>query len=310
MDELLVSETTRPADFTEASTGPKRQPVDSPTRNTPELILEAGRAERQYWRDLWRYRELFYILAWRDISVRYKQTAVGVAWALIQPLLTMVIMTVIFGKVARLPSEGTAPYALLVFAAMLPWMFFSTALSTASQSLVANAHLISKVYFPRMIVPASSVITSFVDFLVSFLVLLGMMAWYRFWPDWHILTLPLFMALAFLAAIGPGLWITALNVKYRDFRYVIPFLLQFGLYLSPVAYSSSLIRDRFGDVAFALYSLNPMVAVIDGFRWAILGGQATIYWPGFLLSLVLVGVLLYVGIRYFRQTERTFADII
>ena len=300
----------RPAAFAEANVTPNCQPTDSAARSSQELILEAGRAERQYWRDLWRYRELFYILAWRDISVRYKQTAVGVTWALIQPLLTMLIMTVIFGKVARLPSEGTAPYALLVFAAMLPWMFFSTALSTASQSLVANAHLISKVYFPRMIVPASSVITSFVDFLVSFLVLLGMMAWYRFWPDWHILTLPLFMALAFLAAIGPGLWITALNVKYRDFRYVIPFLLQFGLYLSPVAYSSSLIRERFGDVAFGLYSLNPMVAVIDGFRWAILGGQATIYWPGFLLSLGLVCVFLYVGIRYFRQTERTFADII
>ena len=310
MDDLLVSEPMRPAAFAEVSVAPNRQPTDSTTSSSPELILEAGRAERQYWRDLWRYRELFYILAWRDISVRYKQTAIGVAWALIQPLLTMVIMTVIFGKVARLPSEGTAPYALLVFAAMLPWMFFSTALSSASQSLVGNANLISKVYFPRMIVPASSVITSFVDFLVSFLVLLGMMAWYRFWPDWHILTLPLFIALAFLAAIGPGLWITALNVKYRDFRYVIPFLLQFGLYLSPVAYSSSLIRERFGDLAFALYSLNPMVAVIDGFRWAILGGQATIYWPGFMLSLALVCVFLYVGIRYFRQTERTFADII
>src|SRR5258707_10349970 len=201
-----------------------------------ELLIEPGRAEKNYWGDLWRYRELFYILAWRDVSVRYKQTAVGVAWALIQPLLTMIIMTVVFGKVAGLPSEGAAPYALLVFAAMLPWQFFSTSLAAASQSLVGNANLISKVYFPRMIVPASAVITSFVDFLVSFLILVGMMVWFQFWPDWRILTLPLFIVLAFLAAIGPGLWITALNVKYRDFRYVVPFIVQLGLYVSPVAY--------------------------------------------------------------------------
>ncbi len=275
-----------------------------------ELILEHGRAERQYWRDLWHYRELFYILAWRDISVRYKQTVVGLGWALIQPLLTMLIMTMIFGKVAKLPSEGAAPYSLMVFAGMLPWMFFSTALSTASQSLVGNAQLISKVYFPRMIIPASAVITSFVDFLVSFAILIGMMAWYRFWPDWQILTLPLFMFLAFMASVGPGLWITALNVKYRDFRYVIPFLVQFGLYLSPVAYSSSVIRDRFGDLAFTVYSLNPMVAVIDGFRWAILGGETTIYWPGFALSTVMIALFLLLGVWYFRKTEKTFADII
>jgi lipopolysaccharide transport system permease protein len=285
-----------------------------PVRHCPrpryELIIEPGRAERQYWRDLWRYRELFYVLAWRDISVRYKQTAIGVAWALIQPLLTMLIMTLIFGKVAHLPSEGRAPYALMVFAAMLPWMFFSTALSTASQSLVSNAQLISKVYFPRMIIPASAVITSFIDFLVSFLILIGMMAWYQFWPDWRILTLPLFVVLAFLAAVGPGLFITALNVKYRDFRYVIPFLVQCGLYVSPIGYSSSVIRQRFGDVGFALFSLNPMVVVIDGFRWALLGGETRIYWPGVLLSLLAVLVLLAAGIRYFRKTEKIFADII
>jgi lipopolysaccharide transport system permease protein len=275
-----------------------------------ELIIEPGRAERQYWRDLWRYRELFYILAWRDISVRYKQTAIGVAWALIQPLLTMLIMTVVFGKVAGLPSDGDAPYSLMVFAAMLPWQFFSTSLSMASQSLVSNANLISKVYFPRMIIPASAVITSFVDFLLSFLILIGMMAWYRFWPDWRILTLPLFMVLAFLAAVGPGLWITAMNVKYRDFRYVVPFVVQIGLYVSPVAYSSSVIRQRFGDVAFTVYSLNPMVGVIDGFRWAILGGEAKIFWPGFVLSLVFVFLLLLVGVRHFRSTERSFADVI
>lgn len=278
--------------------------------STYEILIEPGRTERQYWRDLWRYRELFYVLAWRDIAVRYKQTAIGVAWALIQPLLTMLIMTIIFGKVANLPSEGNAPYAVMVFAAMLPWQFFSTSLSSSSQSLVGNANLISKVYFPRMIIPAGAVITSFVDFLISFSMLVGMMAWFQFWPSWRILTLPLFMALAFLAALGPGLLITALNVKYRDFRYVIPFIVQFGLYVSPVGFSSTVIRERFGDTLFTLYSLNPMVGVIDGFRWAVLGGESTVYWPGFALSSLIAGVLLVVGVRYFRRTERTFADVI
>ena len=276
---------------------------------SPELVLEPGRAERQYWRDLWRYRELFYVLAARDVSVRYKQTAIGVAWAVLQPLLTMVIMTVIFGKVAKLPSEGR-PYSLMVFAAMLPWQFFSTSLSGASQSIVSNANLISKVYFPRMIIPASSVLTCLVDFLVSFGILVGMMVWYQYWPDWRILALPFLIVLAFLAAIGPGLWITALNVKYRDFRFVVPFMVQFGLYLSPVAYSGSVIRERFGDVAFTVYSLNPMVAVIDGFRWAILRGEAAMYWPGCALSTATIFVFLWIGIRYFRKTEKAFADII
>jgi lipopolysaccharide transport system permease protein len=284
-------------------------PLPAPSASY-ELILEAGRAERQYWRDLWRYRELFYVLAARDVSVRYKQTVIGVAWAVVQPLLTMVIMTVIFGKVAKLPSEGAAPYALMVFAAMLPWQFFSASLSAASQSVVSNANLISKVYFPRMIIPASSVLTCFVDFLVSFGILVGMMAWYQYVPDWRILTLPIFIVLAFLAAMGPGLWITALNVKYRDFRFVIPFMVQFGLYLSPVAYSSSVIRERFGDVAFTIYSLNPMVAVIDGFRWAILRGEVAIYWPGCALSTATIFLFLWLGVRYFRNTERAFADVI
>ena len=228
------------------------------------MILEAGRAERQYWRDLWRYRELFYILAWRDVSVRYKQTVIGVAWAVLQPLLTMMIMTVVFGKVARLPSEGAAPYALMVFAAMLPWQFFSTSLSAASQSLVGNAQLISKVYFPRMIIPAAAVITSFVDFLVSMLILVGMMAWYWYWPDWRILTLPLFMALAFVAAIGPGLWITALNVKYTvtsatssrsscNWPLRLPGRLQ-QCCCHPRAASAT-------SPSIAVYSLNPMVGV-------------------------------------------------
>lgn len=275
-----------------------------------ELIIEPGRSIRHYWRDLWLYRELFYVLAWRDISVRYKQTAIGVAWAIIQPLLTMVVMTVIFGKVARLPSEGETPYAVMVFVAMLPWQFFASSISLASQSVVGNANLVAKVYFPRMIIPASAVITAFVDFLISFSVLVALMAWFQFWPNWRILTLPLFIALAFVAAIGPGLLITALNVKYRDFKYVIPFLVQFGLYVSPVGFSSSVIRNQFGDTAFLFYSLNPMVGVIDGFRWAILGNQSAIYWPGFLASLALVAVFLSLGIRYFRRMESTFADII
>lgn len=275
-----------------------------------EIVIEAGKTEKQYWRDLWRYRELFYVLSWRDIAVRYKQTVIGVAWAIIQPLLSMVVMTVVFGKVAGLPSEGNAPYAIMVFAAMLPWMFFSTSLSAASQSLVGNANLISKIYFPRMIVPASAVITSFVDFLVAFGMLLVLMLIYQFPPGWAMLTLPAFIVVAFLTAMGPGLLITALNVKYRDFRYVIPFIVQFGMYVSPVAYSSSLIRDKFGETAFLLYSLNPMVGVIDGFRWAILGGDSAIYWPGFGVSLALVAILLWLGVWYFRRTERTFADVI
>ena len=269
------------------------------------LIIEAGHTEKHYWADLWRYRELFYILAWRDIAVRYKQTVVGVLWALIQPLLTMAIFVIVFGRLAKLPSEGGAPYPLMVFAAMLPWQFFAASLSGSSQSLVGNANLISKVYFPRMIIPAGAVVTAFVDFLVSFAILVVMMIWYQFWPTWRILALPGFVALAFLAALGPGLLLTALTVKYRDFRIVIPFIVQIGLYISPVGFSSSVIPDKWR----LLYSLNPMVGVIDGFRWAILG-NATLYLPGFLLSLAVTALLVLTGILYFRKTERTFADVI
>lgn len=275
-----------------------------------ELILEPGRAERHYWKDLWRYRELFAVLAWRDLSVRYKQTIIGVAWALIRPFLTMVIFTVIFGKVAQLPSEGGAPYALMVFAGMLPWTFFATALGEASGSLIGNANLISKVYFPRLIIPAATVVVSFVDFLISFTILVAMMVWYLYAPGWQILLLPLFVLVAFLASLGPGLWITALNVKYRDFRYVIPFIIQFGVYVSPVGFSSQVIREKFGETVFMIYSLNPMVGVIDGFRWCILGGDAAIFWPGFLVSIGIVVFFLWLGIRKFRQMERTFADMI
>ncbi len=274
--------------------------------NEHVLILEPGRAEKNYWRDLWRYRELFLILAWRDISVRYKQTIIGVAWAIIRPFLTMIVFSVIFGGLAGLPSEGSAPYPLLVFAAMLPWSLFATALGEASNSLIGSANLISKVYFPRLIIPTATVVTAFVDFLISFVILAGMMLYYRYAPGWNILLLPAFILLALLASLGPGLWITALNVKYRDFRYVIPFVVQFGLYISPVGFSSSVVPERWR----LLYSLNPMVGVIDGFRWCILGGDSAIYWPGFALSLVIVAFFLWLGISKFRKMEKTFADMI
>ena len=269
------------------------------------LVIEAGRTERHYWRDLWRYRELFYVLAWRDILVRYKQTAIGVAWALIRPLLTMIVLTIVFGKVAKLPSGGV-PYPILVFAAMLPWQFFANAFSEAGNSVIGNASMISKIYFPRLIIPGSAVIVSFVDFLISGAILALLMLWYGFLPDWRILTLPLFILIAFAAAMGAGLWMAALNVKYRDFRYIIPFVVQFGLYISPVGFSSNVIPERWR----VIYSVNPMVGVIDGFRWAILGGSASFYWSGFTVSICLVGVVLVTGIMYFRKTEKFFADVI
>ena len=270
------------------------------------LVIAPGLAERQYWRDLWRYRELFYVLAWRDVAVRYKQTIIGLAWALIQPLLTMVLFTVVFGKVAKLPSEGNAPYALLVYAGLLPWQLFSTSLTGASGSLIANSSLISKVYFPRLVVPTAAVAVAFVDFLVSFAILVGLMIWYAWLPGWQVVTLPLFVVMAFLASLGPGLWITALNVKYRDFRYVIPFLVQFGLYASPVGFSSGIIPAQWRF----WYSLNPTVGVIDGFRWALLGGESAIYMPGFLLSWGVIAFFLWLGIRQFRKMEKSFADLI
>lgn len=275
------------------------------TISQPELVIEAGRTEKQYWKDLWRYRELFYFLAWRDILVRYKQTTIGIAWALIRPFLTMVVFTFVFGQLAKLDPQGT-PYPILVFSAMLPWQFFSNSLSECSNSLIGNANLISKVYFPRLVVPTSAVVVSFVDFLISGMILLALMAWYNFVPGWRILTLPLFIAIAFAASMGAGLWLASLNVKYRDFRYIVPFIVQFGLYVSPVGFSSNIVPEKWRF----LYSLNPMVGVIDGFRWAILGGESKLYIPGFVLSLVLVVFLLVTGIWYFRKTEKTFADVI
>src|SRR5450432_3064804 len=268
-----------------------------------QLILEAGRSEKNYWNDIWKYRELFYILSWRDIKVRYKQTVIGAAWSIIRPLLTMIIFTIIFGRVAKLPTEGTAPYAIMVYAAMLPWQFFANSLSEASNSLIGNTNLITKIYFPRMIIPASSIIVSLVDFAISFGLMLILFLWYHYLPSWQILLLPIFVFLAFLTSFGISLYITALNVKYRDFRYIIPFIVQFGLYVSPVGFSSSVVPAKWR----LLYSLNPMVGVIDGFRWCILGEQK-MYWPGLLISCIMIAIFCFIGVRYFRKTEKTFAD--
>lgn len=271
----------------------------------PELIIDAGSTEKNYWADLWRYRELFYFLAWRDLLVRYKQTAIGISWAVLRPFLIMVVFTIVFGKIANLPS-GDAPYPLLVFVGLLPWQFFSSALTEAGNSLVASSNMVSKVYFPRLVIPASAVIVSLVDFGISALILVGLMIWYGFMPGWQLVALPLFILVAFAIAVGTGLWVAALNVKYRDFRYIIPFVVQFGLYVSPVGFSSSVIPDKWRF----FYSLNPMVGVIDGFRWSVFGGKAPIYLPGFILSLGLVALILVSGVVYFRRTEKTFADII
>jgi len=270
-----------------------------------QFTIEAGKTERHYWMDLWRYRELFYILAWRDIAVRYKQTVIGVLWAVIRPLLTMVIFVVIFGKIAKLPSEGV-PYPIFIFAAMLPWTFFATAFASASNSLIINSSLISKVYFPRLIIPAASVIVAAVDFMISFAILVALMIYYHYVPDWKIITLPLFLLLGFFCALGTGLLVASLNVKYRDFRVVIPFIVQLGLYISPVGFSSTIVPEQYQ----LFYYLNPMVAVIDGFRWAITGGQTALNSIELRLSISIVLLLCLVGVRHFRKTEKTFADVI
>ncbi|WP_290986691.1 ABC transporter permease [Hyphomicrobium sp.] len=269
------------------------------------LVIEAGGPEQRYWIDLWHYRELFAVLAWRDVAVRYKQTLIGIAWAIIRPLLTMVVFTVVFGKLAKLPSEGNAPYPILVFAGLLPWFLFSSILSEASNSLVSNSNLISKVYFPRIIVPVSASVVALVDFGANLLIFFGLVAWYEYAPSWHVALLPVFILFAVIASLGPALLITALNVKYRDVRYIIPFVIQFGLYVSPVGFSSDVVPDQLR----VLYSLNPIVGVIDGFRWCLLGTAELDVW-GLLASAGASLFLLWVGVRYFRRTERSFADII
>jgi lipopolysaccharide transport system permease protein len=271
-----------------------------------DFIIEPGKAAKNYWKDLWRYRELFYILSWRDIKVRYKQTVIGVAWSVIRPLLTMMVFTIVFSKVAKLPSEGNTPYAILVFAGLLPWQFFSNALTESSASLIGNTNLISKVYFPRLIIPASSIITSFIDFLISFIIMIGLMVFYNFMPSWQIIFIPIFIIIAFMASFGVGLWLTTMTVKYRDFRYIVPFIVQLGLYISPVGFSSNVVSEKWRLV----YSLNPMVGVIDGFRWCILGGASKVYVPGFLLSLFVILFIMWYSIWHFRKMEKAFADYI
>ncbi len=269
------------------------------------LVIEAGSGRRQFLKDLWEYRELFLFLSWRDILVRYKQAVLGVLWSVLRPLLTIVIFTLVFGRLAKLPSQGV-PYAILVFAAMLPWQLFASSLSESSNSLLGNANLISKIYFPRLIIPVSSIMASLLDFLISLALLLGLTAWYHCLPDGRILFVPIFLLLALLLALGCGFWFSALNVKYRDFRYIVPFIVQFGLYISPVGFSSGIIPGRWR----LLYSLNPLAGIIDGFRWSLLRGRAEVYWPGFWLSLLLVLLIFVSGLIYFRRTERYFADII
>ncbi|MBT1704889.1 ABC transporter permease [Chryseosolibacter indicus] len=268
-----------------------------------DILIEPGRSEKNYWRDLWRYKELFYILSWRDIKIRYKQTVIGAAWSVIRPLLTMIVFTIIFSRVAKLPTEGTAPYAIMVFAGLLPWQFFSTSLSEASNSLIGNTNLITKVYFPRLIIPASSVITSFVDFAISFGLLLVMMVGYQFAPSLQIIFLPLFIIIAFASSFGISLFLTALNVKYRDFKYIIPFIVQFGLYISPVGFSSNVVPEKWK----LLYAVNPMVGIIDGFRWSIIGETS---FPALTLSIsiIVTSLFLFLGVGYFRKTEKSFAD--
>jgi lipopolysaccharide transport system permease protein len=270
-----------------------------------DLVVEPGRSEKNYWNDLWRFRELFLFLAWRDILVRYKQTAIGLAWSIIRPLLTMIVFTVIFGRLAKLPSDGV-PYPILVYAAMLPWQFFSTSFTDASNSLLLNSNMLTKIYFPRLIIPISTIIVNLIDFIISFVILIGLMIWYQFTPSWLILLLPLFLTLAILVSIGAGLFVAALNVKYRDFKYIVPFVVQFGLYISPVGFSSNVVPIKWR----LLYSLNPMVGIIDGFRLSIIGGNNQTYLPGMLVSLGVIIFLFIFGIRYFRRTEKSFADII
>lgn len=273
-------------------------------REKIEIVITPRASVRHYWKDIWQYRELFYILSWRDIKVRYKQTVIGAAWSIIRPLLTTIIFTIVFSRIAGLKNPGTAPYVLMVFAGMLPWQFFSNSLSESSNSLIGNANLITKVYFPRMIIPSSAVITSLMDLAISFCILAGLMAFYQFMPSWNILFLPVFILILFLFSIGVGLYLTAVNVKYRDFRYIIPFIIQFGLYVTPVGFSSAVISDQWEFI----YFLNPMVGIIDGFRWCLLGEPLRII--PFSYSLMVVLFLLLIGLRYFRSMEKSFADSI
>lgn len=282
------------------------EPPETPAPAPPfDVVVEAGRVEGQYWRDLFRYRELLLMLAWRDVSVRYKQTVIGIAWVVGRPLLMVVVLTVVFGRISGLSSDGV-PYPLLVLVALLPWQLFANSLTGSSGSLVSNSSLISKVYFPRLIIPISSLLAQLVDFAITALMLVPLMVYYQYGPGWQVLLTPLFVLLALGCAAGIGLWLGALNVRYRDVGHVVPFFVQFGLYISPVGYSASVVPERWR----AVYALNPMVGIIDGFRWCLLGPTAEPYWPGVLLSVAITGLILATGVWYFRRTERTFADLI
>ena len=271
-----------------------------------DLIIEPNKTTGDFLLELLKYRELFFFMAWRDVLVRYKQTIVGIAWSVIRPLLSMVIFTVIFGRVAKLPSEGTAPYPIMVFSALLPWQYFANSMQSSSQSLIRAQHMVSKIYFPRLILPTSAVLVSAVDFLISFVLLCILMLVYRFMPSPYIVLLPVFFIPATLAALGIGYWFSAVGVRYRDFQHIMPFIVQFGMYISPVGFSSSVIPARWRLV----YSLNPMVGVIDGFRWCIQGTASSMYLPGFIISIVSSSIVFYYGLWYFRKTEKTFADFI
>lgn len=273
--------------------------------HAPETIIEPRKHARHIWRELWLYRELLYFMAWRDLLVRYKQTVIGIAWSVLRPVITMIVLTLVFGKLAKLPS-GDVPYPLLVYAAMLPWQFFSNTFGVSANSLISNANMISKTYFPRIILPTTAMLTSLVDFLIAFSIYVVMMCWYGLVPDWKILVLPLLMLLATMASLGAGFFVSALNVTYRDFRIVVPFILQFGLYISPVGFSSDVVPEKWR----LLYSLNPMTGVIDGFRWALLGGEIQLYIPGFILSIFLTLLMFSLGVHFFYRSERKFADII
>lgn len=272
----------------------------------PELVIDSSRCERQYWRDVLARGELLLFLAWRDILVRYKQTVLGILWAVLRPFTTMFVFTVVFGRIANLPGEGTAPYAIMVYAATLPWQFFASALTDAGNSLTGNANLISKIYFPRLIIPLGSLIVNFVDFLIAGGVMGGLMCWYGWLPDYRIVLLPFFVVLAILAAAGPGLIVAALSARYRDFRFVVPFLIQLGLFLSPVGFSIAVIPEKWR----LLYACNPMVGVIGGFRWTLLGGETQLCLSDVVISAAVTLLLLILGIRCFRHVEKTLADVI
>lgn len=269
------------------------------------VVIEPRRSVRHYWQDLWRYRELFLFMAWRDILLRYKRMTIGFAWAILRPFLTMLVFTLIFGRLAKLPSDGV-PYAIMVYAGLLPWQFFATGFADAGNSLVNKETIITKIYFPRLIIPTSSVIVSFVDFLAASTIMIGLMAWYRFVPDWRIATLPLFILLVFVVTVGAGLWISALSAKYKDFRYVIPFIVQMGLYLSPVGFKTALVPEEWRTI----YSLNPMVGVIQGFRWSLLGIESAGFETSLLISGGMALLILIAGIAYFRRVENSLAEVL